>query len=482
MPKKRLVSKAHVNSKRLVAAKSPSSKAAGKRLTRPQPAAKAKAKPSKPAARKGKPARRATIRLPHETALARFLRYVRIDTQSKDDCEDVPSTKKQLDLQRLLARELLALGLEQVQLDSHGYVMARLRANLPKQHAAYGKVTRLGLIAHADTSPAASGAGVKPQVITYAGGDITLPKDPSVVIRTSENPDLAHEVGKTIVTADGTTLLGADDKAGIAIIMTALEKLQHDPARLHGDLCVCFTPDEEVGHGTKFFNLKRFLADVAYTLDGDAIGELNRETFSANSATIVVHGRNIHPGKAKNIMVNATRVMADIIARMPKEMAPETTDGYQPYIHPHHLEAEEAKATLRILLRDFRTAGLLEQENILRGIIAEVQPFYPKARIELLVQESYRNMRDKLEERPEVSTTLEEAVRRAGVTPHWAPIRGGTDGARLTEMGLPTPNIFTGGQNYHGLTEWLSVDGMDKAIATVLNLVDVWVERASAAG
>jgi len=449
-----------------------------RRTTKSRPKSNA-ARPSRKVAKARTGAKRAVPRLPSDTALARFVRYVRIDTQSKDDCDEVPSTKKQLDLQRLLVRELLALDLSQVRLDGHGYVMARLPANLPKGHPAFGKVPRLGLIAHVDTSPAAPGAGVKPQVIVYEGGDIVLPKDRSVVIRASENPELAHEIGKTIVTADGTTLLGADDKAGVAIIMTALQLLRYDPAILHGDICIGFTPDEEVGHGTKYFDQKRFGADVAYTLDGDAIGELNRETFSANSATIVVHGRNIHPGKAKDIMVNAVRVIADVIVRMPKDMAPETTDGYQPYLHPHHLEAAEAKATLKILLRDFRTAGLAEQETLLRRIVADVQALHPKARIELVVQETYRNMRDRLEERPEVTSTLEEAVRRTGIAPRWAPIRGGTDGSRLTELGLPTPNVFTGGQNFHGLTEWLSVDGMDKAVATIKELVGVWVERAS---
>lgn len=415
-----------------------------------------------------------------ETALDRFIRYAKIDTQSKEESETYPSTPKQLVLLNLLVNELKAIGLTDAAIDEYGYVMATLPSNLPPSHPAAGRVPVVGLIAHVDTSPSASGENVKPQVITYTGGDIVLPGNPSVVIRADENPELAANTGRTIVTADGTTLLGADDKAGIAIIMTALEALKADASGLHGDIRVAFTPDEEVGNGTKFFNIQKFGAAVAYTVDGDTPGELNKETFSADSAIITVHGRNIHPGSAKGIMVNAIRAMADIIVRLPKDMAPETTEGYEPYIHPHMCSGEEALATLRLLLRDFETSGLKVQEQILRRIIAEVQPLHPKARIELEIRESYRNMRDGLEKDPRVTVCMWEATARAGLTPKWVPIRGGTDGSRLTEKGLPTPNIFTGGQNYHGPTEWLSVDGMEKAVATVVHLARVWVEHSHA--
>lgn len=415
-----------------------------------------------------------------ETALDRFIRYAKIDTQSKEESETYPSTPKQLVLLNLLVNELKAIGLTDAAIDEYGYVMATLPSNLPPSHPAAGRVPVVGLIAHVDTSPSASGENVKPQVITYTGGDIVLPGNPSVVIRADENPELAANTGRAIVTADGTTLLGADDKAGIAIIMTALEALKADASGLHGDIRVAFTPDEEVGNGTKFFNIQKFGAAVAYTVDGDTPGELNKETFSADSAIITVHGRNIHPGSAKGIMVNAIRAMADIIVRLPKDMAPETTEGYEPYIHPHMCSGEEALATLRLLLRDFETSGLKVQEQILRRIIAEVQPLHPKARIELEIRESYRNMRDGLEKDPRVTACMWEATARAGLTPKWVPIRGGTDGSRLTEKGLPTPNIFTGGQNYHGPTEWLSVDGMEKAVATVVHLARVWVEHSHA--
>ncbi len=413
-----------------------------------------------------------------QSALDRFLRYVRIDTQSKDDAVDYPSTAKQLDLLNLLVKELKEIGVANARIDSYGYVMARIPSNLPPSHPERGKIPTIGLIAHVDTSPSASGAGVKPQVITYTGGDIVLPGDPSVVIRESENPELKNNIGKTIVTSDGTTLLGADDKAGVAIIMAAVETLMSRTDIPHGDIAIAFTPDEEVGAGTKFFNIREFGADVAYTLDGDTTGELNKETFSANSAVITVHGRNIHPGTAKNIMVNSIRVIADIITRTPRDMAPETTEGYEPYIHPHLLEGDEARSTLKFLLRDFETEGLKRQEEILRNIIAEVQRLHPKARIELQIIESYRNMRDGLTKDPRILECMWEATQRAGIEPKWVPIRGGTDGSRLTEKGLPTPNIFTGGQNYHGPTEWLSVAGMEKSLETVLNLVRIWVEKS----
>ncbi len=413
-----------------------------------------------------------------ETVLDRLLRYVRIDTQSSEESTSYPSTSKQLDLLNLLAEELRSLGASNVRIDKWGYVMASLPSTLPPGHPVHGKVPAIGFISHVDTSPSASGANVKPQVITnYPGGDLVLPGDPSVVIRTSENPELKHNIGKTIVTTDGTTLLGADDKAGLAIIMTAVEKLLRDSKIVHGEIKIGFTPDEEVGNGTKFFDLKAFGADVAYTVDGDTPGELNKETFSANSAVITVHGRNIHPGTAKNIMVNSIRALADIVVRMPRDIAPETTEGYEPYIHPHLISGEEEKSTLKILLRDFNTAGLDVLKKKLEDIIAEVQPLHPKARIELQIIESYRNMREGVEKDPRVLDCLWEAAKRAGLEPQWVPIRGGTDGSKLTAMGLPTPNIFTGGQNYHGKTEWASVWGMEKAVETVVQLVQTWVEK-----
>ena len=413
-----------------------------------------------------------------EIVLDRLLRYVKIDTQSKEDADSYPSTPKQFDLLNLLLKELKELGIQDAAIDKYGYVMATIPSNLPSSHKAHGKVPVVGLISHVDTSPSESGANVKPQVIDYKGGDIVLPGDTTVIIKDSENPELRSNVGKKVVTSDGTTLLGADDKAGLAIIMTAAETLLNNPGLLHGDIRIGFTPDEEIGAGTKFFDIKKFGAKFAYTVDGDTPGELNKETFSADQAVITVHGRNIHPGSAKGIMVNSIRTMADIIARMPKDIAPETTEGYEPYIHPHVVEGEESKTTLKILLRDFKTPGLNVLKQKLEQIIAEVEPLHPKANIELKIIEQYRNMKDGLGNDPRLLDCLEEATKRARLQPKWQPIRGGTDGSRLTEMGLPTPNIFTGGQNYHCKNEWASVYGMEKAVETVVNLVQLWAERS----
>ncbi len=414
----------------------------------------------------------------NETVLDRFLRYVAIDTQSSEESDTYPSTEKQLILLRLLADELTRLGLSDVTLDQWGYVMATLPGNIPRDSPEYAKTPVIGFIAHVDTSPSVSGANVKPQVLEYRGGDVILPGDPSIIIREAENPELKRSIGKTIVTSDGTTLLGADDKAGIAIIMTAIQELINNPHLLHGDIRIGFTPDEEVGAGTKYFDIQKFGAQFAYTVDGDTVGELNKETFSADSAVITVHGRNIHPGTAKGLMVNSIRAMADIIVRMPKDIAPETTEGYEPYIHPHNLQGEEEKSTLKILLRDFNTAGLADLKKMLEDIIEEVKPLHPKTKIDLDIIESYRNMREGLESDPRVLESVWEAARRAGLEPKWVPIRGGTDGSRLTAAGLPTPNIFTGGKNFHSKTEWAAVSDMESSVSTLIHLAQIWAEKS----
>ncbi len=406
--------------------------------------------------------------------LDRFLRYVQVDTQSQEDSPDFPSTAKQLDLSRILVKELKALGIKTAKLDKHGYVMASLAGNRPK-------VPVVGFIAHVDTSPEVSGAGVKPQILTYKGGDIVLPKDPSAVIRVSENPQLASEMGRTVVTTDGTTLLGADDKAGVAIVMALAEALMKDPKMPRGDVKIAFTPDEEVGSGSKFFNLKSFGADMAYTIDGDKAGEINKETFSADTLLVTVTGRDIHPGSAKDIMVNAARAACEIVARLPQDMAPETTEGRQPYIHPYALEAGVGKAVVKILLRDFETEGLRALRKRVEAIVAEVRPLHPKAAIAVEALESYRNMGPILEKNPLVLEVLEEAVKRAGLEPRWVPIRGGTDGSRLTAMGLPTPNIWMGGSNAHSKTEWASLYSMEKSLETALHLVRLLAEKSGAA-
>lgn len=408
-----------------------------------------------------------------ETVLDKFLRYVVIDTQSKEDAESYPSTSKQFDLLKLLVQELKDLGVQNASIDKYGYVTATIPSNVSKE------VPAVGFIAHVDTSPEVSGANVKPQIIKeYKGGDVVLPGDSNIVIRESENPALKTALGKMIVTSDGTTLLGADDKAGVAIIMTAVQTFLQNGKIPHGEIKIGFTPDEEVGVGTKFFDIKKFGAHFAYTLDGDTTGELNKETFSANACLITVHGRDIHPGSAKNIMVNSVRVLSDIIARLPKNIAPETTEGYEPYIHPYVLEGGVGKSTVKLLFRDFKTAGLEDLKKIVEKVVAEVQVVYPKAKIELQVTEQYRNMREGLEKDTRVTDYLFEATKRSGLQPEWTPIRGGTDGSRLTADGLPTPNIFTGGSNYHSRTEWVNVWGMEKALETVINVVQIWVEKS----
>jgi tripeptide aminopeptidase len=401
-----------------------------------------------------------------EIALEKFLRYISINTQSKEDSDTFPSTKNQFDLAKIIVDELKELGLQDISLDDHCYVMATLPSNIDND------VPKIGLLAHMDTSPEVSGENVKPQIIdSYDGGDIVLNKEQNIVIKGDDDDKLQKCVGQTIVTSDGTTLLGADDKAGITAIMTMLETLRDNPDIPHGELKIAFTPDEEVGHGADHFDVKKFGADYAYTIDGGIAGELNMETFSANAATIEIEGRNIHPGTAKDVMVNAVRVMGNIISSLPKDMTPETTEGYEPFIHPMNMNATVDKATVKMILRDFKTPGLDTQKEILEKIIAEVQELYPKAKIKLEITETYRNMRDELEKHTHVTDNLFNAATKAGVEAEWEPIRGGTDGSRLTAMGLPTPNVFAGGANFHSKTEWLSVDGLVKSIETLLNIV-----------
>jgi len=403
-----------------------------------------------------------------QKALEKFLRYVKINTQSKDGSDSYPSTRVQFDLANLLVQELKELGLKDAAVDTYGYVTATLPSNTNK------KGPKIGLIAHMDTSPEVPGENVKPQIIqSYKGGDIILNKEQNIIIKESENEDLKNCIGHTLVTTDGTTLLGADDKAGIAAIMTAVQTLVANPAIPHAEVKIAFTPDEEVGEGVKFFDLKKYGADCAYTIDGGFTGELNMETFSANAAVIEVEGRDIHPGTAKNIMVNSIRAVADIIAKLPRDMAPETTEGYEPYIHPLSVQGTVFKTTLKFILRDFKTEGLDVQKKILEKIIAEVQKMHPKAKIKLEITETYRNMRDELEKHPDVTTSLWKAAEKAGLKPEWKPIRGGTDGSRLTAIGLPTPNLFTGSCNHHSRTEWLSADALAKAVDVLINLVTV---------
>jgi tripeptide aminopeptidase len=417
-----------------------------------------------------------------ETVLDRFLRYVRIDTQSAEGVDDFPSTRKQFDLLELLRDELTELGLEGVELDKHGYVTATLPANLPPGHPASESVPAVAFLAHVDTSPDVSGRDVKPQVHeNYQGGDITLPGDPEQVIREAENPPLKTAVGCDIVTSDGTTLLGADDKAGVAEIMTALDRFLSDPDILHGPIKIAFTPDEEVGRGVDFFDVENFGADFAYTLDGSVLGEIEDETFNASGAVFKVQGINVHPGYAKGKMVNAVRVAADIVSRLPIDMSPETTEKREGYLHPHGIGGGTDQADVKVLIRDFDLEGMEEKARRLEIIRNEAAAAWPGAKIDLEIKESYRNMRLKLDEDPRVVEYAMEAIRRAGLTPHKELIRGGTDGARLCYMGLLTPNIFAGGVNFHSKLEFVPVQWMEAAVETIVQLAGVWLEKSTEA-
>jgi len=410
------------------------------------------------------------------TVLNRFLRYVRYDTQSDEQSRTFPSTEKQLVLLRDLADELRTIGLTDACVDEFGYVMATIPATTARTD-----VPTIGFIAHVDTSPEMSGAGVTPIVhARYDGRDIVLPDDRADVLRAADNPYLAERIGNDIVTASGRTLLGADNKAGVAEIVTAAEYLITHPEIPHGPVRIAFTPDEEIGRGTQHFDVTRFGARCAYTMDGGRRGEIEMESFSADAITVTFHGFNTHPGFAKGRMINAIRMAATFLDGLPREtMTPETTDGYDGFVHPYVVLASVERTSVKLLVRDFVTAGLKEKEALIERIAREVVASHPRARVEFAVEESYRNMREVLDHHPMVVEHAREAIRRAGLEPRSQPIRGGTDGSRLSFMGLPTPNIFAGEQNFHSRLEWVSVQDMEKAVEVIVNLCRVWEELPS---
>jgi tripeptide aminopeptidase len=405
------------------------------------------------------------------SVLDRFLRYVAVDTRSDEASASSPSTPGQLVLMRMPAAELQAMGLDDVSLDEHGYVMATVPATIPAR-----EVPTIGFIAHVDTSPEMPGTNVRPIVHRrYDGSDIILPDDPSVVLRMSETPALADQIGNDIVTASGLTLLGADDKAGVAEIMTAADFLIQHPDVPHGRIRIAFTPDEEIGRGAANFDVGRFGAVCAYTLDGGPRGELEFESFSADAMTLTFPGFNTHPGYAKGRMINAIRVAAAFIDRLPREgLSPETTSGYEGFVHPYQLEAAVDRTRVKVLIRDFVTAALGEKEARVEAIARAVVAEHPGATVEITIDEQYRNMREVLERHPEVVDRAREAIRRARLEPIERPIRGGTDGSRLSFMGLPTPNLFAGEHNFHSRLEWVSVQDMEKAVEVIVNLARVW--------
>src|SRR5437867_3929442 len=407
--------------------------------------------------------------------LDRFLRYVRYDTQSDERSTTYPSTEKQLVLLRDLAAELRELGLADASMDPHGYVTATIPATTRKS-----SVPTIGFIAHVDTSPEMSGAGVKPLVHRqYDGRDLVLPDDHSAVLRLADNPALAAQIGHDIVTASGTTLLGADNKAGVAEIVAAAEYLVTHPDVPHGVVRIAFTPDEEVGRGTAHFDVERFGARFAYTVDGGSRGEVESESFSADAMTVTFYGFNTHPGYAKGRMINAIKIAADFIHRLPSDrLSPESTDGHNGFVHPYVVNAGVECTSVKLLVRDFETEGLKEKEALVNALAREAVVGYAGAWVETTIDESYRNMKAILDRHPAVVEYAHEAVRRAGLDVRSGAIRGGTDGSRLSFMGLPTPNLFAGEHNFHSRLEWVSVQDMEKAVEVIVHLCQVWEQKS----
>jgi tripeptide aminopeptidase len=414
-----------------------------------------------------------TIAFTH-TVTERLLRYVVIDTQSDPSSPTCPSTAKQKDLGRLLAAELRTMGLTDAHLDDHGYVYATIPATTDK------KVPVICFCSHMDTAPDCTGKDVKPQVLkNYQGGDIVLPGAPSQVIRPAEHPALKDQIGNDIITTDGTTLLGADNKAGVAEIMDAAHFLLQHPEIKHGAIKILFTPDEEIGRGVDKVDLKKLGADFAYTIDGETAGYIEDETFSADGATITIEGVSTHPGFAKGRMEHAIKIAAAIIARLPKDgCSPETTEGKQGFLHPIGIAGALEQATIGFIVRDFTESGLKEKEALLEGIVKDVMKDFPRSKYKFEVKPQYRNMKEVIDRHPETVDYAVEAIRRAGLTPVKTSIRGGTDGSRLSFMGLPCPNIFAGEHAFHSRLEWVSRQDMEKAVQTIVHLAMIWEERA----
>ena len=407
------------------------------------------------------------------TCVNRFLQYIKFDTQSDEESTSFPSTEKQKNLSRLLVEELKQLGLTDAHMDEWGYVMATLPSNTNK------KVEPIGFIAHVDTSPAVSGENVVAMIHkNYKGGNIKLAKD-NQVIKAKENPDLKNMKGYDLITSDGSTLLGADNKCGVAEIIDAVNYLITHPEVKHGDIKICFTPDEEVGRGTEKFDVKKFGAKYAYTIDGQSRGEVETETFSADGVTVKFFGKNIHPGYAKGIMINSMKIAAAFIESLPKKtLSPETTDKRQGYVHPVSISGNEELTTIKFIIRDFKTPQLKKYESLLKKLAQNAVKKFPGSKMEFTVNEQYRNMKEILVKHPHVEKNAVEAMKRLNIKPIMNPIRGGTDGARLSFMGLPTPNIFAGEHSFHSKTEWVAVQDMEMAVRVIVEIAKVWEESA----
>lgn len=407
------------------------------------------------------------------TCVDRFLKYVKYDTQSDEESISFPSTEKQKTLAKDLAKELKQIGLKDAQMDEWGYVMATLPSNTDK------KVDPIAFIAHIDTSPAVTGANVNPMIRkNYQGGDIKL-ENGGWIITVKDNPELKDMIGYDIITTDGNTLLGADNKAGVAEIVDAMNYLITHPEIKHGDIKVCFTPDEEVGRGTEKIDLNKLGAKYAYTIDGSALGELETETFSADAVVIKFIGKNIHPGYAKNIMINSIKVASYFISSLPKDaLSPETTDGRDGYVHCTAVNGNEEFTTVKFIIRDFETSKLKEYEELLKKLAEEALAQYPGSKMEFQIIEQYRNMKEVLDKYPHLTDYAIEAMERLGIKPILHPIRGGTDGSRLSFMGLPTPNIFAGEHSFHSQLEWVAIQDMEMAVKTIVEVSKVWEEKA----
>lgn len=407
------------------------------------------------------------------TIKERFLGYVRIDTQSDPTSPSIPSTEKQKNLGRVLVKELLEMGIEDAHLDEYGYVYATLPSNIDKE------VPVICFCSHMDTSPDSSGKDVKPIIHpNYDGSDIVLPDDPSQVIRFQDHPDLAGQIGNDIITASGTTLLGADNKSGLAAIMGAVHHLINNPELKHGKVRILFTPDEEIGRGVDKADMEKLGADFGYTIDGATLGSIEDQTFSADGVEIIVHGVSAHPGFAKGKMESAIKIAAKIVAKLPQDrLSPESTEAMEGFIHPVSISGKVEQANIKFIVRDFTDEALEKHETELKHIAERVIADYPYSSFEFIVTEQYRNMKKVLDQHPEIVDYALEAISNAGITPTLSSIRGGTDGSRLSYMGLPCPNIFAGEHAFHSKHEWVSLQDMHKSSETIVNLCQIWAEK-----
>ena len=402
----------------------------------------------------------------------RFLKYVSYDTKSDEESTTVPSTTGQMVLAKELVNELKEMGIQNVSIDDNGYVMATIPSNMEKE------VPTIGFIAHMDTAPDMSGKNVNPKFVeNYNGEDIILNIENNIVLSPKDFPELKNYIGKTLITTDGTTLLGADDKAGISEIMSAVEYLIENPHIPHGTICIGFTPDEEVGRGADHFDVKKFNADFAYTIDGGTIGELEYENFNAAGAKISIHGRNVHPGSAKGKMIHSTLIANEFVSSLPQSETPATTEGYEGFYHLIHLNGEVEETKLQYIIRDFDRESFENRKIFIANVADKLNDKYGNGTVEIEVKDQYFNMKEKVEPVKHVVDTAELAMKEVGVTPIIVPIRGGTDGARLSFMGLPTPNIFTGGHNFHGKYEFIPTFAMEKAVEVILKIVDLYATK-----